>query len=155
MTLALANHALDTRCEGLGERPSRIGVKVFGRTPTLRFLLLTNVVVATGTAIVLVNFVVYAHAVFGLGEDALAVALACYGVGSLVVAVNIPRLVSKLGVIHTMTAGANVIVAGLAMAVIVTAVATTTGAGWYVPGHMGAAGHGYLAGEHSLIPAAR
>ena len=109
-----------------------LGAKVFARTSTLRFLLLTNVVVAAGTAIVLVNSVVYARAVFGLGEEALAVALACYGIGSLVVAWNIPWLVSKLGVIRTMTVGVIVIVAGLAVAVVVTAVATITGTGWYV-----------------------
>jgi hypothetical protein len=41
---------------------------VFARTPTLRFLMLTNIVVAAGTAIVLVNSVVYARGVFGLGD---------------------------------------------------------------------------------------
>lgn len=109
-----------------------LGAKVFARTPTLRFLMLTNIVVAAGTAIVLVNSVVYARGVFGLGDQSLALALACYGMGSLVVALNIPWLVDKLGVIRTMITGAVVITAGLAVAVIVTAVATSTGAGWYV-----------------------
>lgn len=109
-----------------------LGAKVFARTPTLRFLMLTNIVVAAGTAIVLVNSVVYARGVFGLGDQSLALALACYGMGSLVVALNIPWLVGKLGVIRTMITGAVVITAGLAVAVIVTAVATSTGAGWYV-----------------------
>ncbi len=109
-----------------------LGAKVFARTPTLRFLMLTNIVVAAGTAIVLVNSVVYARGVFGLGDQSLALALACYGMGSLVVALNIPWLVDKLGVVRTMITGAVVITAGLAVAVIVTAVATSTGAGWYV-----------------------
>ena len=109
-----------------------LGAKVFARTPTLRFLMLTNIVVAASTAIVLVNSVVYARGVFGLGDQSLALALACYGMGSLVVALNIPWLVDKLGVIRTMITGAVVITAGLAVAVIVTAVATSTGAGWYV-----------------------
>ena len=109
-----------------------LGAKVFARTPTLRFLMLTNIVVAAGTAIVLVNSVVYARGVFGLGDQSLALALACYGMGSLVVALNMPWLVDKLGVIRTMITGAVVITAGLAVAVIVTAVATSTGAGWYV-----------------------
>lgn len=109
-----------------------LGAKVFARTPTLRFLMLTNIIVAAGTAIVLVNSVVYARGVFGLGDQSLALALACYGMGSLVVALNIPWLVDKLGVIRTMITGAVVITAGLAVAVVVTAVATSTGAGWYV-----------------------
>lgn len=109
-----------------------LGAKVFVRTPTLRFLMLTNVVVAAGTAIVLVNSVVYARGVFGLGEKALALALACYGIGSLVVAVNIPWLVGKLGVIRTMVTGTAVIVAALVVAVAFTAAAAVTGAGWFV-----------------------
>ncbi|GEK87893.1 MFS transporter [Microbacterium aerolatum] len=108
-----------------------LGAKVFARTPTLRFLMLTNVVVGAGTAIVLVNSVVYARGVFGLGEEALALALACYGIGSLVVAVNIPWLVGRLGVIRTMITGAVVIVAGLVLTVMVTAFAAT-GTGWFV-----------------------
>ncbi|HQC93528.1 MAG TPA: MFS transporter [Microbacteriaceae bacterium] len=109
-----------------------LGAKVFARTPTLRFLMLTNIVVAAGTAIVLVNSVVYARGVFGLGDQALALALACYGIGSLLVALNIPWLVGRLGVIRTMLTGAAAIVAGLVTAVVVTVVATTTGAGWPV-----------------------
>lgn len=109
-----------------------LGAKVFARTPTLRFLMLTNVVVAAGTAIVLVNSVVYARGVFGLGEEALALALACYGIGSLIVAINIPWLVGRLGVIRTMITGAAVVVAGLVVAVAVTAAATATGEGWFV-----------------------
>ncbi|MGV2901217.1 MFS transporter [Microbacterium sp. AGC62] len=109
-----------------------LGAKVVARTPTLRFLMLTNVVVAAGTAIVLVNSVVYARGVFGLGEEALAFALACYGIGSLVVAVNIPWLVDRFGVIRTMIAGALVIVAGLIAAVLVTLFASADGSGWLV-----------------------
>ncbi|MDO8383938.1 MAG: MFS transporter [Microbacterium sp.] len=109
-----------------------LGAKVFARTPTLRFLMLTNVVVAAGTAIVLVNTVVYARGIFRLDDAALALALGCYGVGSLVVALSIPWLVEKIGVIRTMIIGAVVIVVGLGAAVIVTGVATSAGAGWAV-----------------------
>ncbi|WP_435527857.1 MFS transporter [Microbacterium aurantiacum] len=106
------------------------GAKVFVRTPTLRFLMLTNIVVAAGTAIVLVNSVVYARGVFQRGDAALALALACFGIGSLVVALAIPWLVGRLGVIRTMVTGASVIVAGLVAAVVVTVIAAFTGAGW-------------------------
>ncbi len=107
-----------------------LGAKVFARTPTLRFLLLTNVVVAAGTAIVLVNSVVYARGVFGLDGSALALALAAYGVGSLVIALNIPWIVDRVGTIRTMTAGVIVVTVGLVVAIVVTAVATSTGSGW-------------------------
>lgn len=106
------------------------GTRVFVRTPTLRFVLFTNVAVAAGTALVLVNSVVYARGVFGRDETALALALACFGIGSLAVAANIPRLVVGLGVINTMSVGAVVIVSGLALTVGLTMIATVTGAGW-------------------------
>lgn len=107
-----------------------VGVRVFARTPTLRFVMLTNIVVAAGTAIVLVNSVVYARGVFHLDDAALALALGCYGVGSLVVALNVPWVVDRFGVIPTMLAGSVVIVVGLAGAVTVTAVLTAAGGGW-------------------------
>ncbi len=103
-----------------------LGVTAFARTDTLRFLLLTNMVVAAGTAIVLVDSVVYAKSLFRLGDSALAITLACYGVGSLVVALNVPRIVERIGVVRTMIAGATVVTAGLVAAVVVTA----SGAGW-------------------------
>lgn len=107
-----------------------VGVRVFARTPTLRFVMLTNIVVAAGTAIVLVNSVVYARGVFHLDDAALALALGCYGIGSLVVALNVPWVVDRFGVIPTMVAGSALIVVGLAGAVAVTALFTATGGGW-------------------------
>ena len=107
-----------------------LGVKVFAATKTLRFLLLTNVVVAAGTAIVLVNSVVYTKSLFGLGDSALAITLASYGIGSLLVALNIPWITERLGVIRTMITGAAVITAGLVIAVIVTAIDTAPITGW-------------------------
>lgn len=129
---------VSTRVPGTGDESASssfwqrlpAGAAVFARTPSLRFLLLTNMVVAAGTAIVLVDSVVYARAVFDLDDAALAIALACYGIGSLVTALSIPWLVDRAGVIRTMSIGVAVIVAGLLAAVVVTAVATASGAGW-------------------------
>lgn len=129
---------LATRLPALLDEPSTVtfwqrlslGAKVFARTPTLRFLLLTNMVVAAGTAIVLVNSVVYARGVFGLGDAALAITLGCYGIGSLVVALNVPWLLDRIGVIRAMTAGTVLITVGLIAAVILTASATASGTGW-------------------------
>lgn len=107
-----------------------IGVKIIARTPTLRFLLLTNAVVATGTAIVMVNSVVYARSAFKLGDTALTLLLACYGGGSLLVAILVPWIVERLGVVRAMSAGVIIITTGLAAAVVVTAIALSTGTGW-------------------------
>lgn len=108
-----------------------VGLKVFARTPSLRFLMLTNVVVSSGTAIVLVNSVVYAKAVFGFDDAALAVILGAYGLGSLLIAINIPRIVRLMGVTRTMLTGAVVVVVGLVSAIVVTVFAVTSQTGWW------------------------
>ncbi|MGV8858282.1 MFS transporter [Rhodoglobus sp.] len=107
------------------------GALVFFRTPSLRFLLFTNVVVAAGTAIVLVNSVVYAKGIFELNDAALAIVLGAYGVGSLIVAVNVPRLVDRIGVTRTMLSGTVLVVSGLTAAIVVTVFAVTTSTGWW------------------------
>ena len=107
------------------------GLRVFARTPSLRFLMAANIVVAAGTAIVLVNSVVYAKGVFGLDDSALALALGAYGVGSLVVALNVPWIVDRIGVLRTMSIGAWLLVAAMGAAVAMTVVAVSTGEGWW------------------------
>ncbi|WP_458040442.1 MULTISPECIES: MFS transporter [Bacteria] len=101
------------------------GVRVFARTQSLRFLLLMNVVVAGATALVLVNSVVYVKSLFALDDSALALTYAAYGIGSLLVALNTPRIVDRIGVTRTMTAGAATIAFGLVAAVVCTIVATS------------------------------
>lgn len=108
------------------------GVRVFARAPSLRFLMLMNVVVATGTALVLVNSVVYVKALFALDDSALAIAYAAYGIGSLLIALNTPRLVEAFGVTRTMLTGATVVIAGLIGALVFT-VFTVGGSGIWWP----------------------
>lgn len=113
------------------------GVRAFVATPSLRFVMLANVVVAAATALVLVNSVVYARTVFDLDDAALAVALACFGVGSLVVAIAVPRLLDRWAVASVMIVGAVLAGAGLVAASAVTALVVAGGtipvagsAGW-------------------------
>ena len=110
-----------------------LGVRIFARTPSLRFLMAMNLVVGAGTALVLVNTVVYARDVFALDNSSLAVALACYGAGSLTVALNVPRLVERLGDRRLMLLGAAVSSAAVLGAIAMTAAATAGWAGaWWV-----------------------
>lgn len=127
---ALPRHPSDQESGTLWQRLPA-GALVFFRTPSLRFLMLTNVVVAAGTALVLVNSVVYAKGIFELNDAALAIALGAYGVGSLIVAVNVPRLADRIGVTRTMLGGAVVVVGGLIAAIAVTILAVTTSTGWW------------------------
>ncbi|MDN4473369.1 MFS transporter [Demequina zhanjiangensis] len=108
-----------------------LGLQVFARTPSLRFLMLTNVVVAAAIALVLVNSVVYARGVFARDDAAVAVALAAFGLGSLVVAFLVPRLIERLGVVATMRFGTAVVSVALVASVAVTALAVETGQGWF------------------------
>jgi MFS family permease len=64
------------------------------------------------------------------GDSALGFALACYGMGSLLVAVATPRVVERIGVIRTMSVGIAVTVMSLAAAVALTVVVQSTGTGW-------------------------
>lgn len=107
-----------------------LGLQVFARTRTLRFLMLTNIAVAAGTAIVLVNTVVYTRGVLRLDDSGLALTLAAYGVGSLIVALNVPWLADRIGVIRMMIAGGILIATGLVGSVAVTIAVTETAAGW-------------------------
>jgi MFS family permease len=107
-----------------------LGIMIFARAKTLQFLMLTNVVVAAGTALVLVNSVVYARGLFGLDDAALAFSLASFGAGSLVVAINVPWVTERIGVIRTMVLGMGLIVSGLIAAVILTATGSTNVVGW-------------------------
>lgn len=110
-----------------------IGMRIFARTPSLRFLMMMNLVVGAGTALVLVNTVVYARDVFGMDNGSVAIALACYGAGSLLVALNVPRLVERLGDRRLMLTGATVTVVLLFASVGMTALATAGSAGtWWV-----------------------
>lgn len=73
-----------------------LGTRIFLREPSLRGLMMLNVVVASGTALVLVNTVVYALNIFDGSTTGLAVALACYGAGSMVVALTAPRILDRV-----------------------------------------------------------
>lgn len=108
----------------------REGVAVFVRTRTLWFLMSANVAVAAGTALVMVNSVVYVRGVMDRDDAALGLTLACYGVGSLLVALATPWIVDRVGVIRTMMTGVAVIAIALGVAVAVTAAVTASGAGW-------------------------
>lgn len=104
------------------ERLTR-GVRVFGRTPELRALLALNLAVAAPTAMVIVNSVVVVQGDLRLGQPEVALLLAAYGGGSMVVALVLPRLLDRLADRGVMLTGASAIPVALAAAAIVLAVA--------------------------------
>ncbi|WP_136709102.1 MFS transporter [Agromyces sp. H66] len=94
------------------ERLTR-GARVFLRTPELRSLLALNLVVATSTAMVVVNTVVLVQGELGRPQADVALLLAAYGAGSMLVALVLPKLLDRWPDRPFMLAGASVLPVGL------------------------------------------
>jgi len=106
------------------ERLTR-GARVFWRTPELRALLAMNMVVAASTSMVIVNTVVLVQSHFGRAQSDFAIALACYGFGSMLVALALPRVLGRCADRRVMLLGCAVLPVGLvALAVVILAPAT-------------------------------
>lgn len=106
-----------------------LGARIFWQTPRLRSLLALNLVVAAPTALILVNTVVYVRDILGRPDTDLALALACFGVGSMSVAVAAPRLLERLGDRVVMLSSAGLIPAVLAGATAVSFLMGGSGSG--------------------------
>lgn len=72
------------------------GVRVFRATPELRGLMGLNLVVATTTAMVIVNTVVLVQGELERSQTDVALLLGAYGLGSMAIALGIPRLLDYL-----------------------------------------------------------
>lgn len=110
------------------ERLTR-GVRVFRRTPELRGLLAMNLAVAAATAMVLVNTVVLVQRDLGRPQVDFAIALACYGAGSMLVALALPRALERFPERRVMLLGCAVLPVGL-VAVALLAGAEVSPAAW-------------------------
>jgi len=94
------------------ERTTR-GLRIYLATPRLRGLLALNLAIASGSAMVIVNTVVLVQAGLGMTQTATAVALACFGAGSMLIALVLPKILDHVPERRAMLAGAGVIAAGL------------------------------------------
>ncbi|MET3952646.1 MFS transporter [Arthrobacter sp. UYEF36] len=108
-----------------------LGTRIFWRNRRLRSLLALNLVVAAPTALVLVNTVVYVRDVLHRPDTDLALALACFGVGSMIVALSAPRVLDRFGDRAVMLTGAAVIPFVLAGAAALTLLGVP-GSGWWL-----------------------
>lgn len=107
-----------------------LGARIFWRNRRLRSLLALNLVVAAPTALVLVNTVVYVRDVLRRPDADMALALACFGVGSMIVALSAPRVLDRFGDRAVMLTGAAVIPFVLAGAVALSI--GHAGSGWWL-----------------------
>ncbi|MBO1268676.1 MFS transporter [Arthrobacter cavernae] len=111
-----------------------LGARIFWNTRRLRSLLALNLVVAAPTALVLVNSVVYVREFLHRPETDLALALACFGVGSMIVAISAPRVLERFGDRAVMLTGAILIPVTLAGATAVTVLADPDAGWWWLLG---------------------
>ncbi|WP_309072015.1 MFS transporter, partial [Arthrobacter sp.] len=100
-------------------RRTTLGTRIFLSEPSLRGLMALNLVVACGTALVLVNTVIYVRDLFGGSNVGVAVALACYGAGSMVVSLTTPAILDRVSDRDLMLAGAALVTLGVALAAAV------------------------------------
>ncbi len=91
------------------------GIRIYTRTPRLRGLMVMEAAVAAAGAMVYVNTVVLVKARLGLGEEAVALAFAGFGAGSMLAAFLLPRILDRLKDRPVMIGGAAVMVAGVAL----------------------------------------
>ncbi|MDR7159559.1 MFS transporter [Arthrobacter sp. BE255] len=108
-----------------------LGARIFWRNRRLRSLFALNLVVAAPTALVLVNTVVYVRDILRRPDTDLALALACFGVGSMLVALSAPRVLDRFGDRAVMLTGAAVIPMVLAGAAALTLLGAP-GASWWL-----------------------
>ena len=108
-----------------------LGARIFWRHKRLRSLLALNLVVAAPTALVLVNTVVYVRDILHRPDTDMALALACFGIGSMLVALLAPRALERFGDRAVMLTGAAAIPAALAGATAAMFLAPP-GTGWWL-----------------------
>src|SRR6056297_2859877 len=103
------------------ERLSR-GLRIYLATPRLRGLLALNLAAASVGAFVLVNTVVLVRVGYGGTETDLAVAMACFGAGSMTAALLLPSVLDRMPDRPVMLVGAASLVGLSIMGTFVLAV---------------------------------
>ena len=89
------------------------GVRVFWRTPPLQALMAMNLVVAASTAMVIVNTVILVQNNLGRTQVDFAITLACYGFGSMLLALALPRVLDRYPDRRVMLTGCAILPVGL------------------------------------------
>ncbi|GAB5464335.1 MFS transporter [Hoeflea alexandrii] len=90
------------------------GIHIYIATPRLRGLLALNLTAAASGAFVLVNTVVLVRGGYGMGDRAVAGALAAFGGGSMLAALALPRLLEQVSERKVMLA-AGLLLAALSL----------------------------------------
>lgn len=111
VSVVLPPHAIPER-RSIYDRTTR-GIRIYLATPRLRGLLAVNVAVSAAASMVFVNTVVIIQGGMGLTQSAVALALASFGAGSMIAALALPSLLSKLTDRRVMLSGVGLLVVGM------------------------------------------
>ncbi|NBJ09450.1 MFS transporter [Microvirga arsenatis] len=95
LSVRLPQPAASERKGGVYDKTTQ-GLRIYLKTPRLRGLLALNLSVAAAGAMVIVNTVVIVRGVLGLPENDVALALGCFGGGSMVAALLLPKVLDRL-----------------------------------------------------------
>lgn len=93
------------------------GIRLYFARAELRGVLALNLSVAAAGAMVIVNTVVAVKAGYGLGDTQVALALGCYGAGSMAAALLLPRVLERWSDRSVMLVGAGLMVLGMALGI--------------------------------------
>ncbi|MEU1210540.1 MFS transporter [Nocardia sp. NPDC005825] len=104
------------------------GARIMMNRPVLRGLLALNMVVAAASSLVIVNTVVYVRDQLDGSNTGVALALACFGFGSMAVALSTPRLLTILPDRRFMLTGSALLPLGLIAASLPPLLPRTAGA---------------------------
>lgn len=91
------------------------GIRAYLKTPRLRGLLALYLGVASASAMIIVNTVVYVRENLGGSETDVAMALAAAGAGSMVAAVGLPKVLDRIHDRPLMLSGTLIMAAGLVL----------------------------------------
>ena len=111
-----------TQHRSFAQRTTR-GIRIYLATPRLRGLLALNLAVSSVGAMVIVNTAVLVRGVLDRPEATVALVLAAYGAGSMLVALALPRLLERVADRPVMLGGAGLATATMALLGLVAAAA--------------------------------
>lgn len=116
VSVTLPSATRSERQGGIYDRTTR-GLRIYLATPRLRGLLAMNLAVAAAGAMVIVNTVVIVQALLGRPQNDVAIALGCFGGGSMIAALVLPRVLDRLsdrGVMLPSAAFLGIVLVGVA-----------------------------------------
>ena len=128
VSVKLPRSPAKARAGGIYTKTTR-GLRIYLKTPRLKGLLALSLASAAASAMVIVNTVVIVRAILGLGQREVAYTLATYGGGSMLAALLLPRLLTRVGDRAMMIGAAAALTVGLT---VMAAVFAAGGISWPV-----------------------